>query len=223
VTAPRDTFAVFRALRPADVVQYPEPTGNTENIGLLPPSPEWPRFDASGPHDVERTIPVPLRAKLGAPGGALAYGVTALLGPERNFLAAGLVQLTDLGVFAQWFPDGGSVRVHRIADGTPVAGAQVDVYPSQAGSPAKTTPVACASGMTNASGVAAFGGAEFARCSTAADKSLSDAPSFVTIVRRGGDWTYLRTDAYSGAYSGDFFNGWSAGTPIARGTIFSDR
>jgi alpha-2-macroglobulin len=222
VNAPRETFAEFRPLRPADVVQYSEPLADTERAGLLPPSPEWPRFDASGPHDVERTIPVSLRAKLGAPAGVLAYGVSAVLGPERNFIASGLVQLTDLGVFAQWFPDGGSVRVHRIADGTPVASAQVEVYPSQADTPSKSPPVACASGTTAANGVVTFAGAGFARCA-ATDRGKDDAPAFVTIVRRGADWTYVRTNSYSGAYGGDFYNGWSNGTPAARGTIFSDR
>ncbi|MDB5040663.1 MAG: alpha-2-macroglobulin domain protein, partial [Candidatus Eremiobacteraeota bacterium] len=222
VNAPPGVAAIFTPLKPDDVVLHPDPSGTPDRGDVLPAPAGWPRFDASGPRNVERTIEVPLRAKLGSPAGVLAYGVSANLGIDRNFVAAGVVQLTDLGVFAQFFPDGGVVRVHRIADGTPAAGARVDVYPSQADRKAKTTPVACASATTDAAGTARFASASFASCA-ARDGGENEAPSFVTIVRRGADWTYVRSDAYSGAYSGDFWNGWSSATPIARGTIFSDR
>ncbi|MDB5071325.1 MAG: large extracellular alpha-helical protein [Candidatus Eremiobacteraeota bacterium] len=223
VNAPPDVRAIFRALHPADVVLYSDTNGSPERGDMLPPRDSWPHFDASGPKNVERTIEVPLRAKLGAPGGALAYGVFAQL-PKREepSVNAGVVQLTDLGAFAQWFPDSGTVRVNRIADGTPVAGAQVDVYPSQADSQSKSTAAVCATATTSPAGVATFTAAAFAKCA-ATDKGQNEAPPFVTIVRKGPDWSYVRTSEYSGAYSGDFYNGWSSATPIARGTIFSDR
>jgi uncharacterized protein YfaS (alpha-2-macroglobulin family) len=223
VNAPPDVRATFRALKPTDPVLYPDSSGYEGARGsLLGPPAAWPAFDAHGSKNAERTIEVPLRAKLGAPGGALAYGVTAKLSRDEPFVAAGVVQLTDLGVFAQWFPDGGSVRVNRIADGTPVGGAQVDVYPSQAESETKSAPALCASATTDAAGAASFAGSAFARCA-ATDKGQNEAPSFVTVVRKGGDWTYVRTSDGSGAYAGDFYNGWSSATPAARGTIFSDR
>ncbi len=222
VNAP-ETRATFRPLRPVDVVQYPDPIGAGEGSDMLGEAAGWPRFDVHAAHNVERTIPVPLRAHLGAPAGVLAYGVEAKLPRETEpFVAGGVVLLTDLGAFAQFFPDGGSVRVHRIADGTPVAGAQVEIYPSQVDAQAKATPVACATAVTGPNGVATFGGPAFARCAQH-DQGLNDAPAFVTIVRRGADWTYVRTDAYSGAWVGDFYNGWSSATPISYGTIFSDR
>jgi uncharacterized protein YfaS (alpha-2-macroglobulin family) len=223
VNAPPDVHAAFRALHPADVVLYPDASGSSEHAGMLAPAGAWPSFDASGPKNDERTIEVPLKQKLGAPAGVLAYGVSAKLPQYENpYVSGGVVQLTDLGAFAQWFPGSGSVRVHHIADGTPVGGAQVDVYPSQADVPEKSTPVACANGTTNAAGVATFAGATFAKCA-AQDNGKNEAPSFVTIVRKGADWTYVRTGSYSGEYSGDFYNGWSSATPIARGTIYSDR
>ncbi len=222
VNAPPAVRAVFRPLRPADAVQYPDPAGAPDRGDVLPAVPTWPRFDARGARDVERTVEVPLRAKLGAPAGALAYGVAAHLAPERDFVAAGVVQLTDLGVFAQWFPDGGRVSVHRIADGTPVAGAQVEVYPSQAAAQTKTAPAACARASTGGDGIARLGGGGFAGCA-ARDGGENQAPAFVTIVRKGPDWTYVRTDDSSGAYVGDLFNGWSSAAPIPSGTIFSDR
>jgi len=214
--------AAFVPLKAADVVRYPDPYGEPDRGDVLPPSSAWPRFDTSAAHNVERTIEVPLRAKLDGPAGVLAYGVAATFGTNHSFIAAGVVQLTDLGVFAQFYPDGGSVRVNRIADGTPVGAATVDVYPSQTDLATKSTPRACASATTDSGGVATFGGSGFAACA-ARDGGENDAPSFVTIVLRGADWTYVRSDPYSGAFSGDFFNGWSSATPIAYGTIFSDR
>ncbi|MEA2666356.1 MAG: alpha-2-macroglobulin, partial [Candidatus Eremiobacteraeota bacterium] len=222
VNAPLDVRATFRALQPADVVRYPDPAGEPERGDVLPAPAAWPRLDAGGPRNVERTIEVPLRAKLGAPAGALAYGVAARLGAERDFTAAGVVQLTDLGVFAQWFPAGGRVSVNRIADGAPVAGAQVEVYPSQADAEKKTTPAACARATTGADGGARFAGPAFAACA-AGDGGEDQAPAFVTVVRKDADWTYVRTAESTGAYAGDFYNGWSAGAPQQRGTIFSDR
>jgi hypothetical protein len=222
VNAPPDVRATFRALKPADVVAYSDPS-SYEASPVLGARDAWPRFDAGGPKNQERTIEVPLRAKLGAPSGALAYGVSASLPrAEEPFTAAGVVQITDLGAFAQWFPDHGAVRVNRIADGAPVAGAQVQVYPSQAQAETKSAVAVCASATTGAGGVAAFDRAAFARCA-AKDNGKNEAPSFVTIVRKGDDWTYVRSDESSGAYAGDFYNGWSGATPIARGTIYSDR
>ncbi|HEV3089460.1 MAG TPA: Ig-like domain-containing protein, partial [Candidatus Elarobacter sp.] len=222
VNAPPDVHAIFHPLKPQDVVLYPDANGGGRG-DVLPSRDEWPRFDVRAPKNVERTIEIPLAAKLGAPAGALAYGVSAQL-PRRSepFVASGVVQLTDLGVFARWFPDGGSVYVNRITDGTPAAGATVDVYRAQGGDETKKPAPPCASGTTGADGVARLGGASFARCEANAG-SQEGAPSLVTIVRRGADWTYVRTDDGSGAYSGDFYNGWNYGIPLARGTIFSDR
>ncbi len=103
-----DVTAIFRVLRPADVVQWPDPSGAPDRGDMLPPALRWPRFDASGPRNVERTIDVPLRAKLGARTGVLAYGVRAPILADQPFVAAGVVQLTDLGAFVQLFPDAGA-------------------------------------------------------------------------------------------------------------------
>ena len=214
--------ATFRPLRPLDVVQYDDPSGG-DGDGLLGPAAGWPSFDVHAAHNVERTIEIPLRARLNAPGGALAYGVEAKLPRDESpFVASGVVLLTDLGAFAQFFPDGGSVRVNRIADGTPVGGAQVEIYPFQPDAKTKSAPAACATATTGADGVAGFGGNAFAVCAEL-DQGGNDAPSLVTIVRHGADWTYVRTDPYAGAFAGDVYNGWSSATPAPFGTIFSDR
>jgi alpha-2-macroglobulin len=223
VNAPQGVRAIFKPLAPADVVLHPDPSGAPDRGDVLPAATSWPPFDAGGQRNVERTIEIPLRAKLGAPAGALAYGVSSQFDTKPPVVdGAGVVELTDLGVFSQLFPDAALVRVHRIADGTPVAGARVEIFPAQASREQKVPPVACASGTTDATGTARLGGAAYAGC-TASDPGTNDAPSFVTIVRNGSDWTYVRNDSYAGAYAGDFFNGWSSGLPIQRGTIFSDR
>ncbi|MBV8749212.1 MAG: alpha-2-macroglobulin family protein, partial [Candidatus Eremiobacteraeota bacterium] len=220
VNAPSGVRAIFHPLQPRDVVQYPDPDGYGRN-DVLPDRETWPPFDARGPHNVERTFTVPLQAKLGAPAGALAYGVSASIKQGSPFAAAGVVQLTDLGVFAQFFPDGGIVHVNRIADGSPAAGARVEVYASQVDAASKKEPVACATATTDAQGIARLGGAGYAQCG--ATNALDTAPSLVTVVRRGADWTYVRSSDGSGAYEGDFYNGWNAGIPVSRGTIYSDR
>jgi uncharacterized protein YfaS (alpha-2-macroglobulin family) len=228
VNPPSGVRAIFAPLKPRDIVLRPDPFGEPDRGDVLPPSASWPAFDASGTKNLERTIPVPLRAKLGAPAGVLAYGVAAPASPQP-FVASGVVQLTDLGVFAQFFPSGGSVRVNRISDGTPVGGARVEVYVGQAQLATKGPVAACSAATTDANGAASFGGPAFAGCSmpaargAAGAEATADAPSLVTIVRLGTDWTYVRTDSYSGAYAGDFYNGWSTDAPLSRGTVFSDR
>ncbi len=229
VNPPPDVRAIFAPLGPRDIVLHPDPSGDPDNGDVLPPSASWPAFAASGTKNVERTIAIPLRTKLGAPAGALAYGVAARVSPQP-FVASGVVQLTDLGVFAQFFPGGGSVRVNRISDGTPVGGASVEVYPAQADLATKGPVAVCSAAATDANGAASFGGPAFAGCAAhvarsgaGADAGTAEAPSLVTIVRLGTDWTYVRTDSYSGAFSGDFYNGWSTDAPLSRGTIFSDR
>ena len=221
--------AIFTPLRPRDIVLHPDPSGDPDKGDVLPASASWPAFAVSAAKNAERTIAVPLRAKLGALSGALAYGVAAPSAPQP-FVASGVVQLTNLGVFAQFFPAGGTVRVNRISDGTPVGGARVEVYRSQADVETKGLVATCGTATTDATGAAIFGGAGFAGCMTRAAATgagsvaaTADAPSLVTVVRLGTDWTYVRTEPYSGAYAGDFYNGWSTDAPLARGTIFSDR
>jgi alpha-2-macroglobulin len=211
--------ARFVALRPADVVTNDDPSAGDSALFALPATRHVPLATA-GAANTERTIGVPLRGQLGGPAGVLAYTIDSTVPKGTTY--TGLVALTNLGVFAQWFPDSGFVRVDRLSDGTPNAGAQVSIYRSQAGDKTKGDTTPCASDRTGADGIARFGGAGFAACA-ALDKGANSAPSLVTIVRDGADWTYVRTDDGSGAYSANLYTGWSSATPIAQGTIFSDR
>jgi uncharacterized protein YfaS (alpha-2-macroglobulin family) len=211
--------ARFVALQPHDVVTNDDPSAGDSALFTLPATRRVPLATAGTPN-VERTIGIPLRGELGGPAGVLAYTIASTLPKDTTY--TGLVQLTNLGVFAQWFPDSGFVRVDHLSDGSPHAGVQVAIYRSQAAAKTKTDPIPCATGTTGADGIARFSGAGFAACA-ALDNGANTAPSLVTIVRDGTDWTYVRTDDSSGAYSADLYTGWSSATPIARGTMFSDR
>jgi uncharacterized protein YfaS (alpha-2-macroglobulin family) len=211
--------ARFVALQPTDVVTIDDPSDDDSDFFTLPATRHVALATAGAPN-VERTIGIPLREQLGAPAGVLAYTIASTLPKGTTY--TGLVQLTNLGVFAQWFPDSGFVRVHRLGDGTPAAGVHVAIYPSQVSAKVKSAAIPCATGVTGADGIARFAGGGFSGCAEL-DNGQNTAPSFVTIVRDGADWTYVRTDDTSGAYSANLYTGWSSATPIARGTMFSDR
>ncbi|MFN2461065.1 MAG: alpha-2-macroglobulin, partial [Candidatus Velthaea sp.] len=223
--------AIFRRVQPRELVTHTEPQ-SFDDPGMLPPAGVWPALALGGTPNVERTTAIPLRAQIGGAAGTLAYGIRARVGTARDDKgvaqpqyagAAGLVQLTNLGAFVQWFPDAGFVRVHHLADGTPAANAAVEVYPSRTdGDGTQPAPAACAHGTTGADGIAQFDAAAFKACAATGD-GKGEAPAFVTVVRDGGDWTYVRTESYSGSYIAEAYNGWSSATPQSRGTIFSDR
>ena len=221
VNLPRGSVSArFTALQPDDVVLNDDPQDDTSGLFALPAT-RHVALDTSGPPNVDRTIGLPLRDQLGGPAGVLAYSVASTI-PKQSPSYTGLVGLTNLGVFAQWFPDSGFVRVDRLSDGTPVAGANVTVYASQTDAKVKSAATPCAAGQTGADGIARFGGAGFAACAVL-DGGQNTAPSLVTIVRDGADWTYVRTDDGAGAYAANLYTGWSSATPVAHGTIFSDR
>ena len=211
--------ARFVALQPRDVVTYDDPSAYDSALFALPAARDVPLATAGTPN-VERTLGISLRDQLGGPAGVLAYTIASKLPKDTSY--TGLVQLTNLGVFAQWFPDSGFVRVDHLSDGSPHAGVQVAIYRSQAADKTKTEAIPCATGATGADGVARFAGVGFAACA-ALDNGTNTAPSLVTIVRDGADWTYVRTDDTAGAYSTNLYTGWSSAMPIVRGTMFSDR
>jgi uncharacterized protein YfaS (alpha-2-macroglobulin family) len=213
----KTAHAIFKRVVPTDLIANETPI-DPAGGGLLPAAAEWPTLALGGEANREHTMPIPLREKIGGATGVLAYGARA-----ANVSAVGLVQLTNLGVFAQYFPASGFVRVHHLGDGSAVAHASVEVYPSMVERDAadRTAAPRCAQAMTDASGTATFAAAALAVCS-ASEKRLTLAPSYLTIVREGADWAYVRTDEYT-SRGLDASTNWSAGNADARGTIFSDR
>ena len=200
---------------------------------LLPPVARWRAQPAGGPKNETRTTAVPLRAELGAATGMLAYGVNARTYQYRDDNGklvwqaptfAGVVQLTNIGLFAQWFPNGGTVRTARLSDGTPLAHVAIDIYESlldPAQKPhADPDQPPCASGETDAGGVWTLDNAAFTRCASTALNAQA-APELLVVARNGSDWAYTRTYQWN-AY-GNFWGGWSAGAPNSHGTIVCDR
>ncbi len=195
--------------------------GLSDPLLTLPPPASWPARVLSGARrNVQSVVRVPLQAQLGGPYGALAYGFrTALDAPGSTPGLTGIVQLTNLGVFAQWFPSHGMVLVQHLNDGAPVGGARVNVYRLVDGRQA--APQQCASGTTAANGELDLRGVDVERCSVIAP--ANQAPNLGVVVAQGTDVATVTTWNWSGITRFDVYGGWTSGAPLSRGTIFSDR
>lgn len=218
--------SVFRVVQPQDLIANDE--GNA--LAFLPTSSGWPWQASPKRPNTAIETPVALREKLGGATGMLAYGVNArTIHTSRgwqNPTYGGVVQLTDIGIFAQWFPNGGIVRTAHLSDGRPLAGAKVEIFESFSDRYGRqkqnSTTVPCASGTTDATGSLTLDSGTFARCASTAPDSQT-APSLLVVAHNGADWAFVRTDSYSGAYGAGMYGGWSAGSPDPHGTIVSDR
>jgi hypothetical protein len=220
--------SAFAVVQPTDLVYtntaYPQGNGND----LLPNPNRWQSTKVQPTKNEAVETAIPLQSLLGGSTGMLAYGVqgrTVSYQEEgkqkwREPSYYGLVQLTNLGVFAQWFPESGLVRVHQLSNGTPVANANIQVYSSQLDAKTRSNPTPCATGKTDPAGMLTLSGAAFQRCRKPDSET---APPLLVIAQLGKDWAYTRTLEFSGAYDYGIDAGWENGKPISRGTIFSDR
>ena len=167
--------------------------------------------------NAQSILSFPLQTLLGGSTGTRAYGLAAEVGDGSTWFT-GMLQLTDLGVFAQIFPTHALVLVQRLSDGSAVAGARVDVY--RAGSDVAAG--ICASGTTDAGGEFDLTGAGLASCY--AQRLLGDSPSIMVVARRGADWSSATIGPWGGLYQYAIDDSsWTDGAPLSRGTIFSDR
>jgi uncharacterized protein YfaS (alpha-2-macroglobulin family) len=214
----------FRSLAPQDLIAHSEDNA----AAFLPAQANWAWQPAPKGLNLPAMTPIALRQKLGGATGMFAYGVSAkTIHTAQGWQSpayTGVVQSTDIGIFAQWFPNGGIVRTAHLSDGRPLPGARVDIYESYLYQQTKhslaTTP--CASGTTDAGGNLALDGASFASCLSTAANAQS-APSLLVVVHNGADWAFVRADDDSGTWNAGFYGGWSAGAPDSHGTIVSDR
>ncbi|MBW4665238.1 MAG: Ig-like domain-containing protein [Chroococcus sp. CMT-3BRIN-NPC107] len=219
--------AAYQVVQPTDLVYtdsaYPRGEGND----LLPTPTNWQSFKVSSKKNQYKDIAVPLKEKLGAATGMLAYGVEARTNTYqdegkqqwRESTNYGLVQLTNLGVFAQWFPDSGMVRVHHLSDGAVVSNAMVEIYQSKLGSKSRVQPQPCAKSLTDVTGTVLFNNQDLQQCYT----NIDEATPLLAIAREARDWAFARSSEYSGAYDFGIDAGWDSGKPQSRGIIFSDR
>ncbi|MEG4575389.1 alpha-2-macroglobulin [Microcoleus sp. N3A4] len=233
VNLPKSQYkAAYKVVQPTDLVYNADadPSGG-ENDLLSNPS-EWQTFRISGKKNQTNDITVPLREKLGSATGMLAYGVQArtnLYSDEkgkqqwREPANYGLVQLTNLGVFTQWFPESGLIRVHHLDDGSPVA-ASVEIYESQLEAKSRPQPTPCATGKTHNNGALLLSRENLQKCIKSRSGGFEKAPKLLVIARENKDWAFARTEEYSGAYGyGIEGDTWNSNKPQSRGTIFSDR
>src|SRR5579871_6327760 len=94
-------------------------------LSMLPGWKAWPSRTLAGARtNSQSVVRVPLREEAGGDYGAFAYGFrTALDSPTSDPWLTGIVQITNLGVFAQWFPARGTILVQHLSDGAPVRAA----------------------------------------------------------------------------------------------------
>ena len=221
--------AGFKVVQPADLVYTNSAYPREGGYNLLPNTADWQSVRVSGKKNQSAEIAVPLREKLNSPTGLLAYGVRARtnryqengLEKWREPAFYGMVQLTNLGVFAQWFPESGLVRVHHLSDGSPAAGAPVEIYQSKLEAKSQPKPAPCATGKTDKTGTLLLSRQDLQQCLNS--QSAEKPPELLVIARENKDWAFARTQEYSGAYGYGIYAGWDAGKPQSRGTIFSDR
>ncbi|MBE9006132.1 alpha-2-macroglobulin family protein [Fortiea sp. LEGE XX443] len=222
--------AAYRVVQPTDLVYFngAYPKGNGKD--LLPQPSAWASSKVSTKKNQQVDITVPLREKLGSSTGMLAYGVQARTnkyqenGKElwREPTTYGLVQLTNLGIFSQWFPDSGLIRVNYLSDGSPVKSAAIEIYQSKLEAKSQDNAVPCATGKTDESGNLRLQRENLQQC-FAGNQRFVKSPQLLVIARENQDWAFARTEEYSGVYGYGIDAGWQAGKPESRGVIFSDR
>ncbi len=212
---PHDRYEVaYARVTPQAVLAGADP------LKALPNPATWQSMKLPGARrNVQSVVRIPLQAQLGAQYGALAYGFLSDLDPPDSSPSnVGIAQLTNLGVFAQWFPTHGFVLVQHLTDGAPVGGVAVTVFRLDTSG---TVLGSCATGKSDARGELDLGGIDIERCYVGAQPNV--APNLGVIAQEGSDAATLITQSWSGVSRFDINAGWSSGAPLPRGTIFTDR
>ncbi|MFQ3680540.1 MAG: Ig-like domain-containing protein, partial [Pseudanabaenaceae cyanobacterium] len=211
-----------RALNPEDLVfvdaQFPED-------GLRLPTDGEILAVTSAAHNQVRDTEIPVQRYLGQSTGVLAYRVSARTYRYREENRekwrepsyTGLVHLTNIGVFSQWFPTGGWAIARTLQEGQPIPNAEVLVYPLQIGQEGGT-PRVCAQGRTDGAGRVSFGPEDQRAC-----RGENETPELLVVVRSGTDWSFVQVRSWSGAYGYGVNSGWEGDTPLPRGVVFIDR
>ncbi|WP_293119685.1 MG2 domain-containing protein [Okeania sp. SIO1I7] len=220
--------AAYQVVQPTDLVYAESAYPRRDRKNLLPANEKWKNYPVSGEKNQIKEVAVPLREQLGGQTGMLAYGVKARTSSyvqngetkwqEPRFY--GLVQLTNLGVFVQWFPESGIIRVNHLDNGAPVV-ADVEIYQSQLNAKSQPKPTACATGKTDENGLLSLSKTDLQKCMNG--RRFSQAPELLVIAKEKEDWAFARTKEYSGTYGYGIYSGWDSGKAESRGTIFSDR
>jgi uncharacterized protein YfaS (alpha-2-macroglobulin family) len=222
--------AAYQPVQPTDLVYFDSAYPREKGVGLLPDASTWASAKITPQQNQPVEVVVPIQKLLGGKTGLLAYGVRARTNSyqegnqqkwrEPDFY--GLVQLTNLGVFAQWFPESGLVRVNHLSDGSAVDNAVVQIYQSKLEAKERPMPTPCATGRTDRTGLLTLNRQALQTC-IGAGASFANPPQLLVVAQEGQDWAFTRTLEYSGAYDYGIDAGWQNGKPESRGTVFSDR
>lgn len=232
VNLPEEKYkAAFKVVEPRDLVYTDTASPRGDGYNLLPAPLTWKEYRLSGKKNQTEEIAISLRDQLRSSTGMLAYGVQAKTNLYRDEKGNqqwreptyyGLVQLTNLGVFSQWFPQSGLIRVHHLSDGSPVAAA-VEIYESQLEAKSQPKPIPCATGQTDKNGTWLLSREDLQKCIKSSVGGFEEAPKLLVIARENQDWAFTRTEEYSGSYGYGIDGGWNSNKPESRGRIFSDR
>lgn len=221
--------AAYRVVQPSDLIYTDSAYPRGQGTDLLPDPVNWDAVSVPLQINKITEIAVPLQSQLGETG-MLAYGVQARTGQYsvdgrsewREPTFYGLVQLTNLGIFTQWFPESGLVRVQHLSDGSNVSNAQIEIYESNLEAETRTVTSPCFTGQTDQVGMLALEAQDLRQCMQG-NAQFIDAPALLVVAREGDDWAFVRTLEYSGAWGYGIYSGWNSSQPESRGTIFSDR
>jgi alpha-2-macroglobulin len=216
---PNNGYNVAFAHVPAAVLL----NGSADPMKILPDRSAWsPRTLPGAKTNAQSVVEVPLAQQIGAPYGALAYGFeTKLDSPDSSPSNVGIAQLTNLGVFAQYFPQSANILVQHLSDGAPAPGVALTIYRLGTGSNSSALPQQCAAGTSDPNGSFTLSGPALESCY--AGSSKDNAPSLGLIATEGSDTATLQTQSYSGVYHFSVAGGWTGGAPLPRGVVFTDR
>lgn len=220
--------AAYKVVQPTDLVYTDSAYPQLEGYSLLSQPQTWQSVPISAEINKPTTIAIPIKEKLNGNAGMLAYGIQARTRSYQNQgqvnweepIIAGLVQLTNLGVFAQWFPESGLVRVNHLDDGSP-ARATVEIYQSQLSANSRPQPTPCATGRTDNNGFLTLNNQDLNKCANG--QRFNQGPELLVIAKENQDWAFARTNSYSGYYGYGIYANWDENKPLSRGVIFSDR
>ncbi|MBV8372674.1 MAG: Ig-like domain-containing protein, partial [Candidatus Eremiobacteraeota bacterium] len=208
--------AAYARMSPQSTFGYPDP------LKSLPAWSNWPSQTLTGARrNVQNVVRIPLQGQLGGAFGTLAYGFrTALDGQNGSPSLVGIAQLSNLGVFAQFFPSRGFILVQHLGDGAPATGVHVSVYRNVAASDS-SAPAVCANGTADRDGEVDFAGVDVERCY--AGSSGTEPPSLGVVATEGSDAMTLTISGWGDLYRFSVNPGWSGGAPLSRGIVFPDR
>lgn len=228
VNLPEKQYQIkFKPLTPQEVGKIDLDTINYSNQWDILQDVAWKNRKVSLKNNNFFKEKYPIKKELENNSGVLAYAITAKTNTYldkgktkwREPIYQGVVQLTNLGVFAQWFPDRGMVKVNHLSDGLPVKNAEVEIFRSTLDKK-YLADEPCVKDITNEKGILDINNDQWKQCLNSDNESATE---LFVVVKENNDWAFIRTRDYDGSYGYGVDMGWDYGVFPTRGTIISDR